>query len=300
MNRVRPTKRACGNDFAIFRAWCAEQGLSALPADPAAVAAFIAAEAVRGVKCSTLGRRIAGIRYGHRLAGLAAVMRGARRTLGVAPVKKAAATSDKLLAMVAGGKTNLAGKRDRALLVTRRPSGHSSKVGNVEREQLGSPSGQCVAEQQQPVQDRPGRRRRGGRSLPRLDRLPGRCGKGVAGRRQHRRGAGFPAGRQGRPAASRAAAAAERRLDRQGLCQAPRARSQRVFRAQPPRRASSPPRPPWRFAVQDDGREPAQVGRHPARLCARRGRLPGSCWCGIAGFPNSPGDTVSAATGPPQ
>jgi hypothetical protein len=92
MNRVRPTKRAWGNDFA---AWCAEHGLSALPADPAAVVAFIAAEAVRGVKCSTLGRRIAGIRYGHRLAGLAAVMRGARRTLGVAPVKKAAATSDR-------------------------------------------------------------------------------------------------------------------------------------------------------------------------------------------------------------
>jgi hypothetical protein len=39
------TKRAYGSDFAIFRAWCVEQGLSALPADPAAVAAFIAAEA---------------------------------------------------------------------------------------------------------------------------------------------------------------------------------------------------------------------------------------------------------------
>jgi integrase len=51
------TKRAYGSDFAIFRAWCADQGLSALPADPAAVAAFIAAEAGRGVKCSTLGRR---------------------------------------------------------------------------------------------------------------------------------------------------------------------------------------------------------------------------------------------------
>jgi hypothetical protein len=24
------------------------------------------------------------------------------------------------------------------------------------------------------------------------------------------------------------------------------------------------------------------AGRPPARLCARRGRLPGSCWCGIA------------------
>jgi hypothetical protein len=124
--KATATKRAYGSDFAIFRAWCADQGLSALPADPAAVAAFIAAEAGRGVKCSTLGRRIAGIRYGHRLAGLAsptddervkAVMRGACRTLGVAPVKKAAATSDKVLAMVAGGKRDLAGKRDRALLL---------------------------------------------------------------------------------------------------------------------------------------------------------------------------------------
>jgi hypothetical protein len=34
------------------------------------VAAFIAAETGRGVKCSTVGRRIAGIRYSHKLAGL--------------------------------------------------------------------------------------------------------------------------------------------------------------------------------------------------------------------------------------
>jgi site-specific recombinase XerD len=115
-----------GGDFSVFQAWCAEQEVSALPADPAAVAAFIAAEAGRGVKCSTLGRRIAGIRYSHKLAGLAsptddervkAVLRGARRTLGVAPTKKVAATSDKVLAMVAGGERGLAGKRDRALLL---------------------------------------------------------------------------------------------------------------------------------------------------------------------------------------
>jgi hypothetical protein len=46
--KATATKRAYGSDFAIFRAWCADQGLSALPADPAAVAAFIAAEAGRG------------------------------------------------------------------------------------------------------------------------------------------------------------------------------------------------------------------------------------------------------------
>jgi site-specific recombinase XerD len=120
------TKRAYGSDFAIFRAWCAEQGLCPLPGEPAAVAAFIAAETARGIKCATLGRRVAGIRHAHKLAGLApptddervkAVMRGARRTLGVAPLKKSAATADKVLAMVAGSARGLAGKRDRALLL---------------------------------------------------------------------------------------------------------------------------------------------------------------------------------------
>jgi hypothetical protein len=91
--QVRPRRHRPGSgNFAIFRAWCVGQGLSALPADPAAVAAFIAAEAGRGVKCSTLERRIAGSPL--RPARLAALMRGARRTLGVAPVRKAAATSD--------------------------------------------------------------------------------------------------------------------------------------------------------------------------------------------------------------
>jgi hypothetical protein len=121
--KAEATKRAYGSDFAIFRAWCAEQGLCALPGEPAAVAAFIAAETARGIKCATLGRRIAGIRHAHKLAGLTsptddervkAVIRGARRTLGVAPVKKSAATSDKVLAMVAGGGRGLIGKRDLA------------------------------------------------------------------------------------------------------------------------------------------------------------------------------------------
>jgi integrase len=68
----------------------------------------------RGVRCSTLGRRIAGTPTDDER--VKAVVRGARRTLGVKPVKKAAATSDKVLAMVAGGR-DLVGKRDRALLL---------------------------------------------------------------------------------------------------------------------------------------------------------------------------------------
>ncbi len=124
--KAAATQRAYGSDFAIFSAWCAEQGLCPLPAEPATVAAFIAAEAGRGIKSSTIGRRVAGIRYSHKLAGyptptdderVKAVVRGARRTLGIAPDKKAAATSDKVLAMVAAHRTDLTGKRDRALLL---------------------------------------------------------------------------------------------------------------------------------------------------------------------------------------
>jgi site-specific recombinase XerD len=107
------TRRAYTADFAAFRAWCAGRGVSALPATAEIVAAFIGADADRGVKASTIGRRLAAIRYAHRLAGLSspteieavrAVMRGIRRTIGTAKAPKAPATNDRLLAMVASQK----------------------------------------------------------------------------------------------------------------------------------------------------------------------------------------------------
>jgi integrase len=77
------------------------------------VAAFIGAEADRGIKASTIGRRVAAIWYAHKLAGLPApteieavraVIRGIRRTIGTARTAKVPATSDRLLAMVAAQK----------------------------------------------------------------------------------------------------------------------------------------------------------------------------------------------------
>jgi site-specific recombinase XerD len=107
------TRRAYTTDFAAFRAWCAGRGVSALPATAEIVAAFIGAEADRGIKASTIGRRVAAIRYAHKLAGLPApteieavraVIRGIRRTIGTARTAKVPATSDRLLAMVAAQK----------------------------------------------------------------------------------------------------------------------------------------------------------------------------------------------------
>ncbi len=64
------TRRAYGTDFRLFREWCDAKGASALPATPETVAAYLAHGVADGAKASTLGRRIAAIRYAHKLAGL--------------------------------------------------------------------------------------------------------------------------------------------------------------------------------------------------------------------------------------
>src|ERR1700692_353865 len=64
------TRKAYGTDFRLFKAWCEGKGVGSLRASPETVAAFLAAEAGAGVKPSTLSRRVAAIRYAHKLAGV--------------------------------------------------------------------------------------------------------------------------------------------------------------------------------------------------------------------------------------
>ena len=64
------TRKAYGTDFRLFKAWCEAKGVSSLPASPETVAAFLAAETGNGTKPSTLARRVAAIRYAHKLAHL--------------------------------------------------------------------------------------------------------------------------------------------------------------------------------------------------------------------------------------
>src|ERR1700722_19386578 len=123
--KAQSTRKAYGTDFRLFKAWCEARGAQALPAAPETVAAYLASQA--GIsKPSTLGRRIAAIRYAHKLAGLApptdaegvkATMRGIRRTYGSARVRKAPAVAGKMLGMVATAPDKLSGLRDRALLL---------------------------------------------------------------------------------------------------------------------------------------------------------------------------------------
>ena len=119
------TRRGYRSDFAGFSRWCGGRGVNPLPASPFTVAAFIAAEATAGARASTLSRKLAAIRYAHRLAGVAsptdveqvkAVLRGVRRDQGSAPHQKAPATADRVSDMLAKTPDTLKGKRDRALL----------------------------------------------------------------------------------------------------------------------------------------------------------------------------------------
>ena len=120
------TVKAYWKDFEIFGRWCQKRRLAILPAAPEAVAAYLAFEARRGAKPSTIGRRCAAIRYVHASGGhpvpttderVKAVMRGIRRSHGVAPRRVSPATADCVIAMAPRPDGTLVTLRDRALLL---------------------------------------------------------------------------------------------------------------------------------------------------------------------------------------
>jgi site-specific recombinase XerD len=120
------TRRAYRADLKAFVAWCESVGRRALPASVEACAAYLAHCADFGLTVSTIQRRAAAIAYAHRLAGEAspledeavkAVMRGVRRTIGVAPKAKAPATAELVAKMARKLPDTLIGKRDRAIIL---------------------------------------------------------------------------------------------------------------------------------------------------------------------------------------
>ncbi len=126
-SKAQSTQDAYASDFRIFQRWCLERGLSALPTAAGTICAFLAAQASLGKKASTLGRRLAAVKHFHKLAAepdptgdvlVKATLSGIRRSIGAAPTRKRAATSDVVLSMVAtGGVETLRQKRDRAILL---------------------------------------------------------------------------------------------------------------------------------------------------------------------------------------
>ena len=119
------TLRAYRADWQDFVAWCRDGGFSPLPAEPDAVAAYLASMAGTHTR-SALVRRLAALSRAHRLAqqpwpaghpAIRNTLRGIQRNCG-RPVRQAAAlATDEVRRLVATCDSSLAGQRDRALLL---------------------------------------------------------------------------------------------------------------------------------------------------------------------------------------
>jgi site-specific recombinase XerD len=125
-SKADATRRAYASDWRDFAAWCAAHQQVQLPAAPATVAAYLGALATAGAKVSTVRRRCAAIGDAHRRgghenpaahAGVKATLAGIARTLGAPPAKKAALTADLLAKALRSMPRDLAGLRDRALIL---------------------------------------------------------------------------------------------------------------------------------------------------------------------------------------
>lgn len=118
------TARAYGSDWADFTSWCASVGAGPLPASAATVAMYLTARADT-LAVSTLARRLAAIAAAHRendepvpaSSRLSKVWAGIRRTHGRPPAKKRALRTDDLIRVVKALPANVAGSRDRAILL---------------------------------------------------------------------------------------------------------------------------------------------------------------------------------------
>ena len=134
------TLAAYRSDWARFERWCQVRGLAALPAQPAALAEYLAEAATQPAVSAgrqwryspaTLARWVAGIDKAHEVAGLVgpgahpqvrAVLSGIRRARAMPPERRAPLLLDDLERVVAGvpvagWPATVAGWRDRALLV---------------------------------------------------------------------------------------------------------------------------------------------------------------------------------------
>jgi len=121
------TLRAYRADWGDFESWCWAHGLTCLPAVPETVALYLAERAIV-LKPATLTRRLAAIAKAHAATGhespaslrhatVSEVLKGIRRTKGTAQTRKAPLLVNQLRTAVAGGREDLLGMRDRALLL---------------------------------------------------------------------------------------------------------------------------------------------------------------------------------------
>ena len=123
------TRKAYQSDFRIFESWCTAHRLTPLPSAPQTIALYIASCVVARLAPATIARRLASISKAHQAAGfeespastkhfvVGEVLKGARRTLGVAQKCKDPLLLNDICRLLEACPKNLLGLRDRALIL---------------------------------------------------------------------------------------------------------------------------------------------------------------------------------------
>ncbi len=105
-SRAMSTRKKYAQAWDMFAAWCQAHGHPTLPAHPATVAAYLSAEATRGVSPSWIQLQLSAVGWVHRRAGkqpphraeqgaiIAEILAGIRREHGRPPSRKSAADAD--------------------------------------------------------------------------------------------------------------------------------------------------------------------------------------------------------------
>ena len=125
LSKAQNTLKAYRSDWKHFVAWCRNADRAPLPATPQTVASYIA-EMAEDYKFSTIRRRLTSINKAHDLEGLASpgrsplvreVKDGIKREIGAKETGKDPLLTDDIVRMVEALGDDLAGARDRCLLL---------------------------------------------------------------------------------------------------------------------------------------------------------------------------------------
>ena len=120
------TRRAYASDWRDFIGWCAGEGVAPVPAASRTLVRYFTHLAGLGRAVSTIDRRAAAVACAHRTFGhdaptlreeVRAVLTGIRNTIGQRADKKQALTADLVAKVVRKIGPDLAGLRDRALIL---------------------------------------------------------------------------------------------------------------------------------------------------------------------------------------
>lgn len=147
-SRSERTWKAYESDLRAWRSWCDDNDVDPFPASTETLVWWLQSQAAQGYAAATISRRLVTIRQAHRRGGfddptdseaVRTVWQGVRRRLGTAQRQVKPITIETLRRLVSTCGEDLAGRRDRALLVVgfaggfRRSEVAALEVADVER-----------------------------------------------------------------------------------------------------------------------------------------------------------------------